>query len=239
MSEEIKEKSSNVGTVIRMVAVFLVAILIVVAIVRTLNAPTPPAEVWYEEMTMGSRDAKNHFVIYSDIACPYCIAFENAMVEHKEDLEKYIEANDILIEVRATDFLFEYGESMPIESRYSAVATYCAKDRGKFWEFYDLAVTKVWNEWFKGMGKSAFTEFNKLGKDYWIEIGKSVGLGDDFAECVENDEPLATVQADAKKMTKYVNGLPYFKFNSYVLSGFDLSWGWEHVLMYFDAGIKS
>ena len=160
-----------------------------------------------------------------------------------EDLNKqykyWHDKNDVLIEVRATDFLFEYGESNPIESRYSAVATYCAKDRGKFWEFYDAAITKVWNEWFKESGKSAFSEFNRMGKDYWINIGKDVGLDDDFAECVESNETLEAVKADAKKMAKYVNGLPYFKFNSYVLSGFDLSWGWDQVLMYFDAGLRS
>ena len=89
------------------------------------------------------------------------------------------------------------------------------------------------------MGKSAFSEFNKLGKDYWIKMGQSVGLADDFATCVENDETLPEVMADAKRMAKFVNGLPYFKFNEYTSSGFDLSWGWDYVLMYFDAGLKS
>ena len=237
---EVKESKSKVGVIGRIIVIILIVMVIGVAIGTSMSQGSATTnEVWYEEMTMGSLDAKNHFIIYSDIACPYCIAFENAMIEHEEDLKNYIEANDILIEVRATDFLFEYGESASIESRYSALATYCAKDRGKFWEFYDAAITKVWDEWFEGAGKSAFSEFNKLGRDYWIEIGKSVGLGDDFEECVNNDEPIETIKADAKRMAKYVSGLPYFKFNSYVLSGFDLSWGWDQVLMYFDAGLRS
>ncbi|MBR6505512.1 thioredoxin domain-containing protein [Candidatus Saccharibacteria bacterium] len=238
---ETSEKSNVAGVVGRIVLIVVIIFAIGAAIVASMGGggDSTPREVWYEEMTMGDLNAKNHFIIYSDIACPYCIAFENAMIEHQEELEQYIEANDILIEVRATDFLFEYGESMPIESRYSAVATYCARDRGKFWEYYDLAVTKVWNEWFKGTGKSSFSEFNKMGRDYWIEMGKSVGLGEDFEQCVKNDETVAQVKEDAKRMVQYVNGLPYFKFNSYVLSGFDLSWGWDHVLMYFDAGLDS
>lgn len=238
---ETSEKSSIAGVIGRIALIVVIVFAIGAAIVASMGGggESEPREIWYEEMTMGDLNAKNHFIIYSDIACPYCIAFENAMIEHKEDLEQYIEANDILIEIRATDFLFEYGESASIESRYSAVATYCARDRGKFWEFYDLAVTKVWNEWFKGMGKSSFSEFNKMGRSYWIEMGKSVGLGEDFEQCVKNDETVAQVKEDAKRMTQYVNGLPYFKFNDYVLSGFDLSWGWDHVLMYFDAGLDS
>ncbi|MBQ7852976.1 MAG: thioredoxin domain-containing protein, partial [Muribaculaceae bacterium] len=176
---------------------------------------------------------------YSDVACPYCIAFENAIIENQEDFNKYITENDILVEIRVADFLYEYGEVSPIESRYGAVATYCAKDRGKFWDYYDLVITRVWNEYFKDAGKSAFTEFNKLGKDYWIKLGREVGLGDDFASCVENDESLSVVMEDAKRMTRLVTGMPYYKFNSYISSGFDLSWGWNYVKMYFDAGLKS
>ena len=233
MSEKVKTVLINVG-------IFAVAIAIIAAIMASINAKTPISEkVWYEEMTLGDMDAKNYFVIYSDVACPYCVAFENAIIEHQEEFNKYIENNDILVEIRVADFLYEYGESNPIESRYGAVATYCAKDRGKFWEYYDLAITKVWNEYFKESGKGAFSEFNKLGKDYWIRIGDEVGLSSDFADCVNNDETLAAVQADAKKMTRFVSGMPYFKFNSYVSSGFDLNWGWDYVLMYFDAGLKS
>ena len=231
-----ESKTAKIG---RIVAVVAVIGLIVAAIVVSMNRPAGSSEVWYEEMTLGRKDARNHFIIYSDIACPYCIAFEAAMVEHHDELMEYIEKNDVLIEVRATDFLYEYGEGAPVESRYSAVATYCAKNEGKFWDFYDEAVATTWKDWFAGVGKSAFGEFNKMGKDYWVKMGRKVGLGDEFEKCVMNDETLDIVKEDARKMAKYVNGLPYFRFNSFVSSGFSLDWGWEQVLMYFDAGLKS
>ena len=238
--EVIKKMNEKVKKILTNVGIFSVAALIIAAIMASLNTKTPNSEkVWYPEMTMGNMDAKNYFVIYSDIACPYCIAFENAMVENKEELEQYIADNDILIEVRATDFLYEFGESNPVESRYAAVATYCAKDQGKFWDFYDTAVATVWNDYFKDSGKGAFTEFNKNGKDYWVEMGKSVGLGDEFESCVQEDKTLAAVMADADKMRKYVTGLPYFKFNNFISSGYDLGWGWDYVLKYFEAGLKS
>ena len=203
------------------------------------NKPSNAEKVWDTQMTTGNLEAKNYFIIYSDLVCPYCIAFENAIVEHEDDFQKYIEENDILVEIRLSDFLYEYGESNPINSRYSAVATYCAKNEGKFWDYYNLAVSTVWNDYFKDLGKGAFSQMGKLGKDYWINIGKKVGLGDAFTKCVENDEPLAEIQANAKKTAKLANGMPFFKFNNYTSSGFDLSWGWDYVLMYFQAGLDS
>ncbi len=226
--------------ILRIAGIVAVIIVIIAAIVASMNnKPSNAEKVWDTEMTLGNPDAKNYFIVYSDLVCPYCIAFENAIVENEEQFQKYIEENDILFEVRLSDFLYEYGETNPINSRYSAVATYCAKDEGKFWDYYNLAITTVWNDYFKSAGKSAVSSMSKLGKDYWIKIGEKVGLGDDFKSCVENDKPLEEIEANAKKTAKLANGMPYFKFNSYTSSGFDLSWGWEYVQMYFQAGLES
>lgn len=237
--EESPARAAGVGRILRIGALVLVIVAILAAVVASMSAkPSHAGSVWYEEMTLGNKDAANYFVIYSDVACPYCIAFENAMAEHQEDLEAYLAQNDILLEVRIADFLYQFGESNPIQSRYGAVATYCAKDQGRFWDYYDHMVTRVWDEYFV-RGKDSYSEFGKLKKDYWLEIGDEVGMGEEFRRCVENDEPLEAVVADAKKMTRMVSGMPYFKFNNYVSSGFDLAWGWEYVLMYFEAGLKS
>ena len=223
---------------LRVLGVILVVGLLFAAIIASMNNKPSNAEiVWDKDMTVGNLEAKNYFIIYSDIACPYCIAFENAIVEHEEEFKEYIEKNDVLVEIRLSDFLYEYGES--IESRYGAEAIFCAKKEGKFWDYYNLAITKVWNEYFKDSGKNAFSKFNKLKKDYWIEIGEGIGLGDDFKKCVEEDEVLDEVVASAKKTVKLVTGMPHFKFNNYTSGGFDLSWGWDYVLMYFDAGLES
>lgn len=223
----------------RIIGMVAVVLVLFAAIVASMNQKTPNMEkVWDKEMTVGNIEAENYFIIYSDLACPYCIAFENAIIENEEQFKKYIEANDILIEVRLSDFLYEYGQSQSPESRYGAEAVYCAKKEGRFWDYYNLAVTRVWDEYFKKSGKSAFTEFNKLGKDYWTKMGEEIGLSEDFEKCVKEDETLAEIEGAALKSVKLIDGMPYFKFNKYTSSGFDLSWGWEYVLMYFDAGLK-
>ncbi len=123
------QKALRIGGIVAIVG------LIFAAMISSMTATTPNSEkVWDPEMTIGNMDAKNYFVIYSDIACPYCIAFENAIIEHQEEFEKYIEEKDVLVEVRVSDYLYEYGQSNPISSRLSAVGTYCARNAGKFWD---------------------------------------------------------------------------------------------------------
>lgn len=225
---------------LRIAGIVAIVGVLIFAIAASMNRePSTAEKVWDKDTTVGSLEAKNHFIIYSDLACPYCVAFENAMIEHEEEFKRYIEANDILVEVRLSDFLYEYGQSRSPESLYGAEAVYCAKKEGRFWDYYNKAITKVWKEYFETMGKAAFTEFNKLGKDYWIDIGKGIGLSSEFENCVLNDEIIKEIQAVALRSAKLIDGMPYFKFNKYVSSGFDLSWGWEYVLMYFDAGLKS
>ena len=226
--------------IIRVVSLILVVVAIFTAIISSMfNKPSNAEKVWDMEMTIGNKEAKNYFIIYSDLVCPYCIAFENAIVENEEAFKKYIEQNDILFEVRLSDFLYEYGETNPINSKYSALATYCAKNEGKFWDYYNLAVTKVWNDYFKSSGKSAVSRMSNLGKKYWIDIGKEIGLSDNFETCVQNEDPLEEIEKNAEKSSKLARGMPYFKFNDYVSSGFDLSWGWQEVLAYFQEGLDS
>ena len=225
----------------RIIGLIAIIAVIIAAIVASMlpKSESNADKVWDTEMTIGNLDAKNYFIIYSDLVCPYCVAFENAIVENEDKFQKYIAENDILVEVRLSDFLYEYGESNPINSRYSAIATYCAKNEGKFWDYYNLAISTVWNQYFKDLGKGAFNRMGSLTKDYWINIGKQIGLGDTFESCVNNDEPLSEIKENAKKSARLANGMPYFKFNNYTSSGFDLSWGWEYVQMYFQAGLDS
>ena len=233
-------KRSIVKKALRIIGLISIVVIIFVAIVSSMVIkPSNSDKVWDEQMTLGNLEAKNYFIVYSDLVCPYCIAFENAIIEHEEDFQKYIEENDILFEVRLSDFLYEYGETNPIHSRYSALGAYCAKNEGKFWDYYNLAVTSVWNDYFKSSGKAAFTKMANLGKDYWIDIGKEVGLAEDFENCVQNEETLDEIKNNAEKTSKLAHGMPYFKLNNYTSSGFDLGWDYQYVLMYFQAGLDS
>ena len=226
--------------ILRIIGLVVVIVLVFAAIIASTTAkPAPEGDVWDEQMTLGNRDAKNHFIVYSDLVCPYCIAFENAILENEEEFHEYLEKNDILFEIRLSDFLYEYGEANPINSRYSAVATYCAKDSGKFWEYYNLAIDTLWNDYFKSAGKGGLSKMAKNDKDYWIDLGKKIGLDDDFASCVKDDTPLETIKERAAKTAEAVSGLPAFKLNNYSPPGFSMDGTWEDVKAFFKKGLSS
>lgn len=220
--------------------VAVAAALIATIVISMTNKPKASDKVWDMDMTMGSVDAENYFIIYSDLACPYCIYFEEPIIENEENFKEYLEDNDILLEVRLSDFLFEYGQHQSPASREGAIATYCAKNEGKFWDYYNLAVHSVYRDFFNENGKAGLTGLDQTDKSYWLNIGKQVGLeSEEFISCVNNNEPLDTILERAEKTTKLVNGMPYFKFNSYTVSGASPNMTYDDVMMYMDAGLKS
>jgi hypothetical protein len=225
---------------IKIIGVIAVIGLIIAAIVASITAkPSNAEKIWDQDMTVGNIEAKNYFIIYSDLICPYCIAFEDAIVENEGEFQQYIKDHDIVVEVRLSDFLYEYGEAHAEHSRHSAIAAYCAKNEGRFWDYYNLAVASVWNDYFKGTGKGGFTALNANSADYWSEIGHKIGLGESFDTCVKTKAPLEEIKENAAKSAKLISGMPYFKFNKFVSSGFGLDGNWEDVLQFFQAGLDS
>lgn len=231
-----RRKLKNIFTII---GIIILAALIFAGIISTTTSkPSLKEQIWDEAMTKGNLDAKNYYIIYSDLVCPYCIAFENSLVENEEDFEKYLTDNDILLEVRLSDYLYEFGDGNPINSRYSAEATFCAKNEGKFWDYYNKAVSRVWNDFFADDGKAGVTALSKVDKDYWINIGKSVGLGQTFETCVQNDESLNEVKSSAARMAEARVGMPYFKFNKFTQSGYNLVNNYSYVKSLLNEGLK-
>lgn len=220
--------------------VAVIAALIATITISITNKEKASGKVWDMDMTMGNPDAENYFIIYSDLACPYCIYFEEPIIEHEENFKQYLEDNDILLEVRLSDFLFEYGQHQSPASREGAIASYCAKNEGKFWDYYNSAVHSVWRDFFNENGKAGLYGLDQTDKSYWLNIGKQVGLeSDSFKNCVNNNEPLDIIMERAAKTTKLVSGMPYFKFNSYTFSGANPNMTYSDVMMYMEAGLKS
>ena len=231
------------GKIIRWVALGLIATILIALFVFSMTRPVDHSNsVWDERTTVGYLDAKNYYVFYTDLACPYCSVFSREIMNHKEEFENdYIIGKDILYEVRMTDTLYEYGEGHLQMSRDSAEAIYCATEEDKFWDYYYGALTALWNDYHsKGIGVSKTAEpIRNLPDDYWVQIGKSIGLGDQFEHCVKNHETLDRVKENTAKAWKQMEGgLPYFKFGNFATSGFSDTWDWEYVKKYLDAGLK-
>lgn len=229
---------------IRIIALVLVFGLIFALILFNMNAPKNHSDtVWDERATLGAMDAENYYVMITDLACPYCDAFSRVVTEHKGELiSDYIEGKSILYEVRVTDFLYEYGEHKTEMSRWSAEGAYCATRQGKFWEYYEAALSALYRDYHsKGIGVSKTSpEITDMTFEYWVRLGEEVGLGSlaDFETCMNEHQTVAEIEANTAKAAALVQGgLPYYKFGKFTTSGFDQSWGWDYVKRYFDAGL--
>ncbi|MDO4978622.1 MAG: thioredoxin domain-containing protein [Candidatus Saccharibacteria bacterium] len=241
-----EENNGKVGTILRIVAVAVVAVFIGALIIFNAGSTKPSDEIWDTKATLGNVESSNHFVMYTDIMCPYCDYFSRALMDDWDEAKKFIEENNIVFEVRMTDFLWEYNGV----SKYStagAEATICAKNEDRFWDYYHAALKALNDDYHsKGMGNSHDSApITDMPDDYWVKIGKGIGLGGTFEDCVNNHAALKEVQDNTKKTAKAleknnISGLPFFHFGNFKTSGYDTSWGWEDgAKKYFEAGLKA
>ena len=238
MSEPTTIKTNNAGRIIRTVAIILVIVLLfVILIANSSTRRAPGDEAWSEATTVGDRDAKNYYIMYTDLMCPYCDYFSRAVQSHWDEFQQYLADHDILFEVRLTDYL--YKGSHIEQSRAAAEAAYCAIRENKFWDYYHGALTALWDDYHsKGIGNSkTATPIKNMPEDYWPKIGHKVGLGEQFDQCVANHETASELDRNTSRALQVAQGMPYFQFNDFTMAGFDSSWGWDYVLRYLDAGL--
>lgn len=222
----------------RYIAITLVVFaLFAVIILNSSTKQSAADQVWNLASTTGDPEAKNLYIMYTDLMCPYCDFFSRAVMRDQEKFDQYLADNDILFEIRLTDYLYEASNSE--YSRDSAEAGYCAMREGKFWEYYHGALTALEKDYHsKGIGDSKTSpKIKDLPEDYWLEIGHKAGLGEQFDQCIANHETLDELDKNTERALQVATGFPFFKFNRFTTSGFDNSWGWEELKQYLDLGL--
>ena len=161
----------------RILAIVLIGGILLAAMITSTTKKTPLSEkIWNEGMTLGSLEAKNYFIIYTDLMCPYCNLYAQEVYHNEEEFEKYLEENDVLYEVRVTDMLYESNDLK--FSRVSAEGAYCANREGKFWDYYHAALTALEEDYYnRGIGNSKTApRIEDMTRDYWKNIAKKALL---------------------------------------------------------------
>jgi protein-disulfide isomerase len=108
--------------------------------------------------------------IYQDFQCPACKAFHASADDTLEGM-----ANDNKITLTTHPIAILNRMSSTNYSSRSAAASGCAADGGKFAEYADVLYTNQPAE-----GSAGLTD------DELINLGRGVGLGDEFATCVKD-----------------------------------------------------
>lgn len=232
---------------IRVIGLCLIIGFLVALLAFNANKPidyTP----WEMAMTKGDKEtAKYHFIMYTDVFCPYCDKFSNALRAHAEDFNKtYLEENNVFFEIRVTDLNYTYGHSN--NSRPGGEGAYCAAAQDKFWGYYDTLLDRLYEDYHsKGIGVSKESEhIPDLPDSFWTEIAEKGGLDvDAFNACMESDEMLTKLDSNTNRASRTLpSGVPYFVFGKYTTAGFLGEWDaegydWEQAKIMLDAGLTS
>jgi protein-disulfide isomerase len=114
------------------------------------------------------------------------------------------------VDTGKVQMIFKHYAFLGPESQWAAVASECAADQGKFWEYHD----KLYNSQ-QGENQGAFN------KDKLIAFAQEMGLDmAKFEPCVNDEQTLDRVQADvAEGQGLGVRGTPNFFINGQPISG--------------------
>lgn len=143
----------------------------------------------------GDRGSDVVVIEFTDFQCPYCKAFNEG--SRKQISEKY--GDQVL-------WVFKHYplEGIHPEAKNAAVAAQCALRGNSFLPAKD----------------ALFENSKVLSKDLYAEIGGNLGLGEEYADCIANQESLAEVEQDIRDAERAgLGGTPTFLVNGKVEMG--------------------
>jgi len=225
-------------------AVAVVGFVVALIVFNASNPTEPEAKAWNSALAKGNPETGKHYIMYTDIFCPYCDKYSNALHANAKDFEeKYIDNGEIYYELRVTEINYLSGHST--NSRPGGETVYCAAKQEKFWEYYKAILDKLFEDYHsKGIGVSKAAEkIPELELSYFYEAGETAGLdGEAFQGCMENHEALDELSEATSKAQKIINGgIPYFVFGEYKANGFDGNWNtnndWRQAKLMLEAGL--
>ncbi len=174
-----------------------------VAVTNTAAAPTPAApsqptgpvtlaEITKDDHIRGKFDAPVTIVEFSDIQCPFCQQFHPTLLKIMADYPG---------KVRWVYKHFPLDSIHPM-ARSAALASECANEQGKFWEFLD----------------ESFSNQQLLSPTFYTDTAKSLGLNEaKFKECVDTQKFASVIDAHASEgndagitgtPSTFINGTP-------------------------------
>lgn len=223
----------------------VVGLLFGLFVYNSLYSSGIDSTAWNEQMTLGDKEtAQHHYIMYTDIFCPYCDKFSDAVAAHKDEfIRDYIEDQKIYFEIRVTDMNYLSGHSN--NSRPAGEGAYCAAKQNKFWDYYYGLLGKIYDDYHsKGIGIDKDSpRIPDLEPQYFYDVAKDTELDyDSFVTCMENHETADELDKNTERAGSIVGGgVPFFTFDKFVTSGFagnfDADNDYEQVKLMMDAGL--
>jgi len=157
-----------------------------------------------EDPSIGNAKAKVTIVEFSDFQCPYCRKF---WLDTYGQLKKqYIDSGKVRFISRAFPFSFHPS------ARPAAIASLCAQEQGKFWEFRDKMFSEQMKKEADPSAVAVTITFGVADIKAWAA---SSGLNtQQFNSCLDTEKYGARVDADTAAGSSFgVDGTPSFFIN--------------------------
>ena len=159
--------------------------------------PTEPVEISLDnDPVRGDPNAPITIVEFSDFQCPFCARFHTQTLPSL--LEEYIEAGKVNLVYRDFPIQSIHPNALP-----AAVASECAHEQGKYWEFHDTLFEKQ-SGWNRLDSNAVIAMFSQYASEIGLEQ-------EQFDSCLETGKYLEEVQGDLSDGRDYgVTGTPGF-----------------------------
>lgn len=176
---------------------------------NTNQAPTPtgsPAPVTASDHLRGNKNAKVVMIEYSDFQCPFCQKHHTTM---KQIIDEFGD------QVAWVYRHLPLNQLHPLANK-AALASECASEQGKFWEYAD----------------KLYENQDSLTSDYFGQLASELGLNtSQFNECLSTSKYQAEVNSQLNNANQagaqgtpatFVNGelipgaIPYEQFKGYI-----------------------
>ncbi|PJA46789.1 hypothetical protein CO172_03565, partial [Candidatus Uhrbacteria bacterium CG_4_9_14_3_um_filter_36_7] len=119
------------------------------------------AKVDQDDHIQGDQQAELIFIEYSDFECPFCSRFHTTMQQVMEDYKGKVQ------------WVYRHFPltSLHSQAKSAAMASECAAEQGKFWEYSD----------------ELFKNSDKLGQELYLQIATSLNLNKtNFQNCLQS-----------------------------------------------------
>lgn len=165
-------------------------------------APGQKVEVGLGKLPfLGDKNAKVEVVEFGDFQCPFCGKFYTEV--EKQLIKDYVDTGKVKFAFRHYAFLGQ-------ESTDAAIASECANEQGKFWEYHNYLYENQ-----QGENQGAFS------KDNLKKFAASLGLNtSQFNTCLDSGKYAKNVTDDfADGQKAGVSGTPATFINGQLVSG--------------------
>ncbi len=138
---------------------------------------------------LGDANAPHTIVEFGDFQCTFCTKFHT-------DMDPQIRAD--FIQTGKAKMVFKTLTFIGPESVAAGLASECAKEQGKFWDFHDAIYNAEQAE--ENAGKQSENSGN-LTKAFFVQTAKNLGMDvNKFTTCYDNKDGQAALDQYAKDM---------------------------------------